>query len=55
MTEQLTHKCKIDSWWKVTIQCKELSSVLCDNLEGWNWRGGREVQEGGDIYIHTYN
>ena len=52
MTEQLTYKCKIDSWWEVTIQCKELSSVLCDNLEGWNWRGGREVQEGGDIYTH---
>ena len=26
--------------------------VLCDNLEGWDGVvGGREVQEGGDIYI----
>ena len=26
--------------------------VLCDNLEGWGGEGGgREVQEGGDIYI----
>jgi len=26
--------------------------VLCDRLEGWDWvAGGREVQEGGDIYI----
>ena len=31
-----------------------LSSVLCDDLDGWDggW-GGREVQEGGDICIHT--
>ena len=26
--------------------------VLCDNLEGWDGEGGgREVPEGGDIYI----
>ena len=28
---------------------KELSSVLCDDLDGWD---GREKQEGGDICIH---
>ena len=28
------------------------NSVLCDNLEGWDGVGsGREVQEGGNIYI----
>ena len=28
------------------------NSVLCDNLEGWDWvGGGREVSEGGDISI----
>ena len=28
--------------------------MLCDNLEGWDGvRGGREVQEGGDICIPT--
>ena len=27
--------------------------MLGDNLEGWDgMRGGREVQEGGDICIH---
>ena len=26
--------------------------VLCDALDGWDGGGGREVQEGGDIYIH---
>ena len=25
--------------------------MLCDDLDGWG--GGREVQEGGDIGIHT--
>ena len=28
----------------------KLSSMLCDDLEGWDGvGGGREVQEGGDI------
>ena len=27
---------------------------LCDDLEGWNWEGGREAQEEGDIYIYIY-
>ena len=31
---------------------RELNSVLCDNLEGWDGMGdGREVQEGGGICI----
>ena len=33
------------------VQHRELSSVLCDDLDGWSgW--GWEVQEGGDICIH---
>ena len=32
---------------------RELSLVFCDDLEGWDRRGGgREAQEGGDICIH---
>ena len=28
--------------------------MLCDDLDGWDkGRGGREVQEGGDICIHV--
>ena len=27
----------------------EISSVLCDDLEGWDREDGREVQEGGDM------
>ena len=27
--------------------------MLCDNLEGWDgMRGGREVQEGVEVYIY---
>ena len=34
---------------------KELSSVLCDDLDGWDGAGRRKVQEGGIYaYIHTY-
>ena len=25
--------------------------MLCDNLEGWEGVGGKEVQDGGDISI----
>ena len=30
---------------------REISSVLCDHLEGWDREGGREMQEGGYIEI----
>ena len=37
---------------EVAIQHRELSLVLCDNLEGWDGvDDGREVQEG--KYIRT--
>ena len=26
--------------------------MLCDDLDGWDGVGGKEVQEGGDIGIH---
>ena len=28
--------------------------MLCDHLEGWNKKGGREAQEGGDMGICVY-
>ena len=36
------------------VSVREISSVLCDHLEGWDREGGREMQEGGDmgIYVH---
>ena len=34
------------------IGLREVKPRLCDNLEGWDGKeGGREVQEGGDIYL----
>ena len=34
------------------VDHRELSSVLCDDLEGWDGgRSGREDQEGGDMCI----
>ena len=35
-------------------QPRELRSVLCDDLEGWDG-GGREVQEGGNVCVHMTN
>ena len=43
--------CKIDSQWEAAIWRRELSSGLCDDLEGWHGRG-KEAQEGGDICIY---
>ena len=45
---------KIDSQWEHAIKHRELSSVLYDDLVGWDggWEEGREVQERRDICIH---
>ena len=35
--------CKTAGWQELTRKHKELSSVLCDNLRGWDggvWEGG---------------
>ena len=43
---------KIESWWEPAVSHRELSLVICDDLEGCDgWE--REVLEGGDMYIHT--
>ena len=44
-----TTKCKIDSEWEAAAWYREISSVLCDHLEGWDREGGRETQDGGDM------
>ena len=49
-----TTKCKIDSQWEAAAQHREISSVLCVHLEGWDREGGRETQEGGDMGIYIY-
>ena len=44
--------CKIVSQWKFAVWLRKLKQGLCINLEGWDGEGdGREVQEGGAIYI----
>ena len=40
--------CETDSQWEAAVQHRELSPVLCDNLEGWDGLRG-ELQERGDI------
>ena len=43
--------CKVASRWEAAVLHRELSSLLCDDLEGQDV-AGREAQEGGDICIH---
>ena len=41
--------CKTGSLWEFAVRHREVSPVLCDNLERWDGVGdGREIQEGGD-------
>ena len=45
---------KTDSWWEPAVYHRELSLVLCGDLEEWDGGGGkREAQEGRDVCIHT--
>ena len=46
--------CKIASQWEAAAQHREVSSVLCVHLEGWDRESGRETQEGGDMGIYVY-
>ena len=42
---------KLAGGWEDAVLHSELSSGLCDGLEGWDGGGREEAQEGGDIYI----
>ena len=46
-----TTMCKINLEWEAAVKHRELSSVLCDDLEGCDRDGGREVQEAGAVHI----
>ena len=35
------------------VKHRGISSVLCDDLEGWDREGGRETQEGADMEIYV--
>ena len=45
-----TTKRKIDSQWEAAAQHREISSVLCDHLEGWDREGRREGDARGKRY-----
>ena len=49
-----TTTCKIASWWEAAAQHREISLVLCDDLEGWDREDGRVAQEGEDMGIYVY-
>ena len=36
-------KYKTESWWEAAAEHREISSVLCNHLEGWDREGGRET------------
>ena len=38
---------------EAAAQHREISSGLCDHIEGWDREGGRETQEGGDMGIYV--
>ena len=48
-----TNKCKMVSQWEAAAQHREIISMLCKYLEGWDSVGAREAQEGGDMVIYV--
>ena len=42
-----------NSFQKLVLD-REISSVLCDHLEGCDREGGRQMQEGRDMGIYVY-
>ena len=45
-----TTKRKIASRWEAATELREISSVLCDHLAGWDREGGREGDARGKRY-----
>lgn len=43
---------KREGWWGAAVRPRELSSVLCDGLDGRDEGGGREAQDGGGVCLH---
>ena len=39
-----------DSYWEAAAWQREISSVVCDRLEGWDGEGGREGDTRGKRY-----
>ena len=51
MKPTCTATCDVDSWWGAAVEGRELSSVLSDDLEGWD--GGWKGDSGGRGYMYT--
>ena len=49
-----TTKYGMDGWWEATAWQREISSVLCDHLEGWDGEGGREGDVRGKRYGNMF-
>ena len=47
-----TAMCKKDSWWEAAVQHRELSSVLCGDLEGRDGGGVAERLKGEGIHVY---
>ena len=41
---------KVDSWGEAAARHRDISSVLCDSLEGWDGESGREGDARGKTY-----
>ena len=50
--ENSTDRYSTTSCWEASVQPKEFSSVLCDDLEGWGRGCGRRPGREG-MYTHT--
>ena len=49
-----TTKCKTGSLWEAAALHRDISSMLCDQLQQWEKESGREMQEGRDMVIYVY-
>ena len=43
--------CKTDRYWELWYIAQEHSSVLCDDLEGWDGAGVGGRSKGGDMCV----
>ena len=44
--------CKIDSQWELAVQDREISLVLCDDLDGWHGWGVGGTSKREEIYLY---
>ena len=52
--ETYAFPCKVNSQWEFAVWCRELKSVLCDNLKGWVVVGGGRGGKREGIYVYPW-